>query len=205
MTRVGVVDCGISNLGSMLNALEFLGVESCVVQRPPELRDCSHVVLPGDGTFPSGMRMLRQRGLDEAVQAAAAAGKMILGVCLGMQLLAEQGEEFEPTNGLGLTAGRVVRMQPNDPTLPVPQIGWSEVSFYRETRLTAGIGERPSFYFMQSYAFADPSAPAVAGVCHYGGPIVAVIEQGHVFGVQFHPEKSQRAGLRLLRNFCELG
>ena len=95
-------------------------------------------------------------------------------------------------------------MTPDDPTLPVPQIGWNDVAFYRETRLSQGLGEHVPFYFMQSYAFADPSASAVAGVCDYGGPVVAVIEQGHLFGVQFHPEKSQRAGLAILKNFAAI-
>jgi glutamine amidotransferase len=121
-----------------------------------------------------------------------------------MQLMAEQGEEFELTRGLELTCGRVVRMAPNDPHLPIPQVGWNDVNFYRETRLSNGVGERAAFYFMQSYAFADPSASAVSGVCDYGGPVVAVIEQGNLFGVQFHPEKSQRAGLAILKNFAAI-
>ena len=119
-----------------------------------------------------------------------------------MQLLAEQGEEFGTTEGLGLICGRVTRMAPVDPRLLVPQIGWNDVKFLRPARIAKGLDERTPFYFMQSYAFADPSASAVAGVCDYGGPVVAVIEQGHVFGVQFHPEKSQRAGLQILRNFA---
>jgi glutamine amidotransferase len=121
-----------------------------------------------------------------------------------MQMLAERGEEFEPTRGLGLTCGRVVRMTPSDRRLPVPQVGWNDVHFLRETRLSAGLGAWSPFYFMQSYAFSDPSASAVAGLTEYGGQVVAVIEQGHVFGVQFHPEKSQQAGLRILKNFAAI-
>jgi imidazole glycerol-phosphate synthase subunit HisH len=203
VTNVAVIDSGISNVGSVRNAFEYLGIASYLASRPEDLKDCSQIVLPGDGSFPVGMRMLRERGLDEAIAASFRRGTPILGICLGMQLLAEHGEEFELTRGLELMSGRVVRMTPDDPALPVPQIGWNDVTFYRETRLSNGLGERAPFYFMQSYAFADPSASAVAGVCNYGGPVVAVIEQGHLFGVQFHPEKSQRAGLTVLQNFAK--
>jgi imidazole glycerol-phosphate synthase subunit HisH len=202
MTMVAVIDCGISNVGSVRNAFEFLGIESRLAQVPDDLKGCSHVVLPGDGSFPVGMRMLRERGLDHAIAEAVHRGTPLLGICLGMQLMAEEGEEFELTRGLELTCGRVVRMAPNDPKLPMPQVGWNDVKFYRESHLSRGLGERASFYFMQSYAFADPSASAVAGVCDYGGPVVAVIEQGNLFGVQFHPEKSQQAGLAILKNFA---
>jgi glutamine amidotransferase len=204
MTRVGIIDCGISNVGSVHNAFDFLGVESVLLRRPDGLDELSHLVLPGDGSFPTGMARLRQSGLDEAITEAVHRGTPLLGICLGMQLLAEEGEEFEPTRGLALTCGRIVRMAPQDAALRVPQIGWNDVEFLRGTRLSAGLGERATFYFMQSYAFADPSASAVAGVCDYGGPVVSVIEQGHVFGVQFHPEKSQRAGLGLLANFARV-
>jgi len=204
MIRVGIVDCGISNVGSVLNAFTVQNFETQLVHRPEEIRHCSHVVLPGDGSFPVGMQRLAASGLDGAIRDAVHAGKPLLGICLGMQLLAESGSEYEPTAGLALTAGRVVQMTPDDPSLPVPQIGWNQVTFYRTTRFTTGIGEHASFYFMQSYCFADPSAPAVSGICDYGGPVVSVIEQGHIIGVQFHPEKSQRDGLKLLSNFASL-
>jgi glutamine amidotransferase len=202
MIRIGVIDFGISNVGSVRNAFAFLGIEAKLVRGPACMAGCSHLVLPGDGTFPVGMSRLREAGLDEAICAAVDRGTPLLGICLGMQLLAEEGEEFEPTRGLGLTCGRVVLMRPADPRLPLPQIGWNDVHFLRETRLSEGLDEWSSFFFMQSYAFSDPSARAVAGVTEYGGQVVAVIEQGHVFGVQFHPEKSQRAGLAVLRNFA---
>lgn len=202
MTRIGIVDCGISNVGSVRNAFAYLGFDPHLVRQSDELRDCSHLVLPGDGSFPVGMKMLRETGLDEAIVGAVHRGTPLLGICLGMQLMAEEGDEFERTRGLGLTCGHVTRMKPD--RLPMPQIGWNDVTFYREARLAAGLEPPFSFYFMQSYAFADPSASAVAGICDYGGPVVAVIEQGHVFGVQFHPEKSQRAGLRVLANFMKV-
>jgi imidazole glycerol-phosphate synthase subunit HisH len=202
MINIGVIDCGISNVGSVRNAFRFLGIKSEIVRTPEALKDCSHVVLPGDGSFPVGMARLREMGLHHAIAEAAHDGVPLLGICLGMQLMAEEGEEFGTTRGLGLTCGRVIRIRPSDPKLRVPQVGWNDVSFFRETRLAAGLGGNSCFYFMQSYAFSDPSASAVAGVCDYGGPVVAVIEQGNIYGVQFHPEKSQRAGLALLANFA---
>lgn len=205
MTDIAIVDCGISNVGSVRNALEFLGIRSRLARAPEDLNGCSHIILPGDGSFPVGMQRLRTNNLDEAICAAAHRGMPLLGICLGMQLMAEQGHEFELTRGLELTCGQVVRMTPSDPRLPVPQVGWNDVEFYRETRLSTDLGDHASFYFMQSYAFSDPSASAVAGVCDYGGPVVAAIEQGNLFGVQFHPEKSQMAGLTVLKNFSAIG
>jgi imidazole glycerol-phosphate synthase subunit HisH len=204
MTCIGIVDCAISNVGSVQGAFQVLGFATRLLRAPDELETCSHVVLPGDGSFPVGMTRLQETGLDVAIGKAAHGGKPILGICLGMQLLAEEGEEFGLNRGLGLTCGRVVRMKPQDAGYRIPQIGWNDVVFYRETRLAAGLGDKASFYFMQSYAYADPSASAVAGVCDYGGPVVAMIEQANIFGVQFHPEKSQQAGLQILRNFAAL-
>lgn len=203
MTCVGIIDCGISNVGSVQNAFAFLEIKSRFVHVPKDLHGCSHIVLPGDGSFPVGMARLRELELDWAVIEAAHRGTPLLGICLGMQLLAEEGEEFGLTQGLGLTCGRVAQMK-GSAHHPIPQIGWNDVHFYRSTHLAADLGEIASFYFMQSYAYADPSASAVAGVCDYGGPVVSVIEQGHICGVQFHPEKSQRAGLCILRNFAAI-
>jgi glutamine amidotransferase len=204
MIRVGIVDSGISNVGSVRNALDFLGVENSPVFLPRELDGCSHIILPGDGTFPAGMKSLQQSGLDMALRKAAKAGKHILGICLGMQLLAAEGFEFEATTGLGLMPGSVVALAPDEKALPVPQIGWNALSFRKKSRLAEGLGQNPAFYFMQSFVFADPAADEVVATCDYGGPVVAMIERDNVFGFQFHPEKSQRVGLQLLRNFTTL-
>ena len=204
MIRVGIVDLGISNVGSVHNAFDMLGVENRRVHGPRELDDCSHIVLPGDGSFPQGMRRLHETGLSEATPRAARAGRPILGICLGMQLFADEGDEFEVTRGLGLIPGRVVAMEPKDKALPLPQIGWNDVTLRAGSSLVAGLGDRAAFYFMQSFAFADPEAPSVVALCDYGGPCVAAVQQENVVGVQFHPEKSQRMGLRLLKNFADM-
>ena len=204
MSKVGIIDSGISNVGSVRNALDFLDVENFPVFVPGDLDGCSHVILPGDGTFPAGMRSLERSGLDEALRKVAEAGKPILGICLGMQLLAAEGFEFEATKGLGLVPGSVIKLMPNEKALQVPQIGWNALLFRRHTRLAEGLGKNPAFYFMQSFVFADPAADEVVATCDYGGPVVAMIERGNIIGCQFHPEKSQRAGLKLLRNFTDL-
>ena len=204
MIEVAVLDYGISNVGSVQNAFDFIGVKSKLVHKAQDLADCSHVVVPGDGSFPEGMACLKQTGLDEAVLRAAECGKMILGICLGMQLFADQGEEFGVTQGLGLIPGRIVLMQPNDPALTLPQVGWNDVTMLDHSRLGDGLDGRAAFYFMQSFVFSDPSAPHVTARCDYGGPHVSAVEKGNVMGVQFHPEKSQRAGLRMLKTFAAL-
>ena len=205
MTRVAIIDCGISNVGSVQNAFSYIGVDARLAYRSGDIADCTHVVLPGDGSFPEGMSRLKSTGLDEGVYRAKAEGKMILGICLGMQLLADEGEEFGLTPGLGLVPGRVVLMQPGQDSLPLPQVGWNDVAFRDRSRLGQHMNGRAPFYFMQSFAFSDLSAPHVAAQCEYGCAHVSAIERDNVLGVQFHPEKSQRAGLRLLQNFAEMG
>lgn len=204
MTEVAVLDYGISNVGSVQNAFNFIGVKSRLVHQPREVADCSHVVVPGDGSFPEGMDCLKKTGLDEAVLRAAEQGKMILGVCLGMQLFAQEGEEFGLTKGLGLVPGRVVPMLPSDPALPLPQVGWNDVSLHPHSRLGLGLGGQAAFYFMQSFVFSDPAALYVTARCNYGGLHVSAVEKDNVMGVQFHPEKSQRAGLKMLQTFASL-
>jgi glutamine amidotransferase len=204
VTQVAVLDYGISNVGSVQNAFDFIGVKSKLVHKAQDIADCSHVVVPGDGSFPEGMACLKQTGLDEAVLRAAEAGKMILGICLGMQLFAAEGEEFGLTKGLGLIPGRVVLMQPSDPAMTLPQVGWNDITLRDHSRLGHELGGRATFYFMQSFVFSDPAAPYVTAQCEYGGPHVSAVEKGNVMGVQFHPEKSQRAGLRLLKTFASL-
>lgn len=204
MTQIAVLDYGISNVGSVQNAFDFIGVKSKLVHRAQDIADCSHVVVPGDGSFPEGMDCLKQTGLDEAVLRAAETGKMILGICLGMQLFAAEGEEFGLTGGLGLIPGRVVLMQPSDPAMTLPQVGWNDVTLRDHSRLGHELSGRAAFYFMQSFVFSDPAAPYVTAHCEYGGPHVSAVEKDNVMGVQFHPEKSQRAGLRMLKTFASL-
>lgn len=201
--RVAVIDCSISNLTSVQNALEFLGAEVSIVREPDAIGDPTHVVLPGVGSFGRGMASLRESGLDETVRAAAGRGTPLIGLCLGMQLLGESGYEFGHTSGLGLLPGVVRKVSPSDPSLRLPHVGWNDVEFRRQSFLTRDLGNSATFYFVHSYAYESADSPAVLGTCEYGGPFAAVMEQENIFGAQFHPEKSQRAGLTLLRNFLD--
>lgn len=204
MTKIGVIDCGISNIASVLNAFAHLGIAAESTREAKALGGYSHLVLPGVGSFPAGMAALRGSGLDNAIRKRAAAGTPVIGLCLGMQLLAEEGEEFGQTRGLGLIPGKIGRLTPDDAALRLPHIGWNLVAFRQQNALTEGLGDEATFYFVHGYGYADTDAGEVAGTCEYGGDIVALVARDNVFGAQFHPEKSQRAGLKLLENFAAL-
>lgn len=200
--RIGIVDYGVNNLTSVLNAFRHLGFSVEAVDSPVRLGGFTHLVLPGVGSFPSGMAHLRASGFVDALPRAVAAGMPLLGLCLGMQMLAEGSDEFETTQGLGLVPGRVGRL--SCAGLSLPHVGWNEVLLRRASRLMDGLDAGTPFYFVHSYAYAAPTEETVVGVCNYGGLVPAVIEHGNIYGTQFHPEKSQKAGLALLRNFATL-
>lgn len=204
MSVIGVIDSGISNIRSVTNALRAIGASYRQVVKPEDVDGCSHLILPGDGTFHAGMEQLHQSGLDDALIQAARQGKYILGICLGMQLLAQSSNEFGVCSGLGLIPGHVTNLVPADSAYPVPNIGWNCVQFAAHARLAKDEGESGVYYFMHSYAYSDPKGSYVAATFDYSGDVVAMIEHENLFGVQFHPEKSQQRGLKLLACFAEL-
>ena len=169
MVLVGIIDCGISNIRSVSNALTALGANHKRVTGPAELGNCSHLILPGDGTFASGMQGLAKRGLVEALSLEAEKGKPLLGICLGMQLLAREGNEYGRHSGLNLIPGCITRLQPADPSFPVPQIGWNHVHFSRGSRIANGLDEFATYYFMHSYVYDDPEAAYVSATFEYAG------------------------------------
>jgi glutamine amidotransferase len=202
MTRVSIVDYSMGNIRSVANAFEAVGGAVEIVSDPGALATAERIVLPGVGAFGDGMRNLRDRGWDEALgEHVLRRGLPFLGLCVGMQVLADVGTEHGEHQGLGWIPGRVDRLAPSDPAFRVPHVGWNDVAFEREDGIHRGLGERADFYFVHSYAFRPDDPSVVAGVCDYGGPFAATISAGNVYATQFHPEKSQRAGLTILRNF----
>ena len=203
--KVALVDYGAGNLRSVANALTVLGVEMHVAAGPDEIMDATHLVLPGVGSFGDCMGELAARGLLEPVRDWVTAGRPYLGICLGYQLLFEGSEETPGVAGLGVVKGMVRRFA-GQPGLKIPHMGWNAVVPRNPDQGPwAGLGGQPYFYYVHSY-FPVPTDPAViAAETHYGGEVfAAAIERGNLLACQFHPEKSQDAGLRLLRNFLDM-
>jgi glutamine amidotransferase len=200
--RITVVDYGMGNRRSVQKALEHVGAIVTVTGDPERLRDADGLVIPGVGAFPAAMASLRALGLIEAIRARAAEGTPVLGICLGMQLLFDRSVELEPTDGLGLLAGEVSPLRTGG--LRVPHIGWNEVSFTQPSPLTAALPAAGAAFYHVHSLVARPEHPEdVVGTTIYGESFATVVARGLVFGVQFHPEKSSRHGLRMLRSFVE--
>jgi glutamine amidotransferase len=202
---VAIIDYGMGNLGSVRRAVAELGSDAVLVKDPQHLSEYEQVILPGVGNFAEAMTLLRRAGWDEALRSAVIQGKAVLGICLGMQLLAERGTEggSEPISspGLGLLPGSVKRLSDLGCSLRVPHMGWNSVSICGDSPLMQGIPDGTDFYFVHSFAFSEVHAPEVVAACEYGIQMVAAVQDGNVFGTQFHPEKSSRAGFRILANF----
>ena len=201
---VAIIDYGMSNLGSVSHALTVLGAAPEIVERPEQLATASRIVLPGVGSFADGMAHLVDRGWVDAIRDQVAIGKPLLGICLGMQLLASRGTEGGEIAGLDLIPGDIVRLSELGCGLRVPHVGWNSVTGLSDAGpLFEDIPEDTDFYFAHSYAFLAGESSDVLAYVDYGIPIAAAIGRRHVRGTQFHPEKSSRAGFRLLRNFLE--
>lgn len=200
MSLVGIIDVGIGNLGSLKSAVYELGFDVCLISTSAALGECSSVILPGVGSFAHGMQAIKMAKMSEPVVAHVAAGKPTLGICLGMQLLFSIGEEGVECKGLGLIPGLVRRFEERA-SFQIPHVGWNDVSFVHQHPIWRGIKPGVDFYFVHSYrVVCDPEY--VVGQTNYGEDFPSVVARGNVVGVQFHPEKSQRSGLRMLENFC---
>ncbi len=196
---IAVIDYGRGNLGSVENALERLGMRAVVTQDPRVVEDARALVLPGDGAFHDAMSNLQSLGLLEPLKAALDEGRPFLGICLGYQLLFTESEEFGQGKGLDVIPGTVRRFPGG---LKVPHMGWNAVEHRGNLRIFDGIPSGAHFYFVHSYypSATDPSLPAAT--CTYGVTFPAAVGRGTLFATQFHPEKSQRWGLKLLENFA---
>jgi glutamine amidotransferase len=199
--EIAVVDYGMGNRRSVEKALEHVGVRASVTGDPAQLRAAAGLVVPGVGAFPRAMDNLRELGLDELLRERVAAGTPVLGVCLGMQLAFDSSTERGGAAGLGIIAGEVRALQPG--RLKLPHIGWNEVRFAR-SRLVEGLPQQCAFYHVHSFAPVPARAEDVLGTVEYGSSFVSAVEKGSFYGVQFHPEKSSAAGLRLLANFARI-
>jgi glutamine amidotransferase len=200
---IAVVDYGMGNRRSVEKALEHIGARASVSSDPAHLRAAAGVVVPGVGAFPRAMNNLRERGLDELLRELVAAGTPVLGVCLGMQLAFDSSTEQGGVAGLGIIAGEVRTLEVGQ--LKLPHIGWNEVRFSNpRSPLVADLPQKCAFYHVHSFAPVPAHEQDVLGTAEYGSPFVSAVEHGSFYGVQFHPEKSSAAGLRLLANFARI-
>jgi glutamine amidotransferase len=197
--RIAILDYGMGNLRSVEKALEHVGVTAKISNEAEEVRAADGVILPGVGAFPRAMERIHDLRLDELIAERREAGVPILGICLGLQLLFDSTSELGGAEGLGLLEGPVDGL--DAPGLKVPHIGWSPVRWERDSRLAEGIPSETPFYFVHSFA-PEPSEDELLGSAEYGTRFACAAERDNVFGVQFHPEKSSAAGLRLLSNFA---
>ena len=203
---VAIIDYGVGNLFSLKSSLSFIDAEAVVTSDPEVIKAASHIILPGVGAFPDAAAKLKATGLIDVIKSEVADGKPLLGICLGMQMLHSKSYEYGICDGLDLIPGEVVDMTPELPGgLKVPHIGWNALKFKGEkSKLYKYVNEGDCVYFVHSfYAKADPDC--ISATTEYGIELTASVERGNVYGTQFHPEKSGKVGLNILRAFCEIG
>lgn len=201
---IAIIDYGVGNLFSLGSSFRAIGAEVTVTSDPATIHQADRIILPGVGAFGDAADKLRRSGMADVLLAEAAAGKPILGICLGMQLLFEEAYEYGRHQGLGLLKGSI---RPIADIIPkdykIPQIGWNALHITRESPLFRGIHEGDYVYFVHSYYAADCEASVIA-TTDYGAPVTAAVANGNICGCQFHPEKSGGVGLAILRAFCEM-
>lgn len=207
--KVGVINYGVGNLGSVLKALETLKVIPLLAGNPTDLGTCDAFILPGVGNFTECMQILRTAGWeDEIKEEVLNKEKPLLGICLGMQLLAEFGNEgsvkTEGTLGLGLIPGKIRALKEMGCQIRIPHMGWNSVNFTKESYLFKGIPPGTDFYFVHSYGFETTGSKHIEATTQYGIEVAAAVGKGKIWGTQFHPEKSSRAGLKVIKNFLEI-
>jgi glutamine amidotransferase len=201
---ITVLDIGVSNISSVLKALKRENVDVHLTQKPEDINKAVKLIIPGVGAFGAGMTAIRQLKLYDSIRSAALERRIpLLGICLGMQLLAGTGRENGTHEGLGIIPqAEVVELNP-EMCPAIPHMGWNNLESNEGNPLLAGLTAKPDFYFVHSYHMVNIPSSAVVNRCTYGGPIAAAIAYGNILGTQFHPEKSQFNGLKVLRNFVE--
>ena len=207
MSEVAIVDYGINNVRSVRNAVDYCGFNPVVTHDASAIADASHVILPGVGAFGDAMNNIRGRGIDEILQRhVREKGKPFLAICLGMQLLAQTSEEHAdgnaPYSGLGWFDADIQRLQPSDPGLKIPHMGWNIVQKQRDHAVLAHIRDADlAFYFVHSFAMRCNDPGDIVGWAEYGQPVTAIVAKDNIVATQFHPEKSQDSGIELVSNF----
>lgn len=197
---IAVIDYGMGNLRSVEKAFQFLGFDAAIIDRPEQGEGATHLVLPGDAAFGDAMRNLVEEGWVDLILRAVEQGKPFLGICMGLQLMFDESEEGGKHRGLGMLPGKIVKFPVAE---RVPQIGWNQIAIKRSIEILDGIPEGSYFYFVHSY-YVDADDEHRAATTEYGLEYTSIAARDNAFGVQFHPEKSQQIGLRLLRNFAHL-
>ncbi len=200
--RITIVDYGMGNLRSVAKAFEALGCQTLVTSKVQDIQEAKAIVLPGVGSFGDGMDHLENLSLVGVLRQKVVEERTpFLGICLGMQILARKGYENGMCDGLGWIPGDVRKLEPVGVSLKVPHMGWNDVTAKTDDALFASLGPSPCFYFLHSYRLVCADPQVCVAACDYGGEFTAAIHRGNIFGTQFHPEKSQKPGLQLLRNF----
>ncbi len=199
---VGIIDYGMGNLLSVFHAVEMVGFDATYCKTPEDLDACDHLILPGVGAFDDCLLHLRASGFFESLhEKVIHQARPILGICLGMQAMAARSFEGGEHAGLGWFEADVVRLTPADSALRVPQIGWNNVDFTQDHAICRGVPKGADFYFVHSFWAQCTRPEQVLGICDYGGPVTAMLARDNIVATQFHPEKSQEHGLKLLENF----
>ena len=199
--KIAVIDYGMGNLKNVKNAFNFLGYSAKITGDFEDIKNATHLVLPGVGGFKDAMATLKRKCLVNPIKDAINEGRKFLGICLGMQLLFETSEEFGYSEGLGIFKGKVVKFDENAVNL-IPHIGWNDIEILKPLEEFKGIENKSFFYFLHSY-YCVPEEDIAAAVCDYYGKFTACVKKDNIFACQFHPEKSHKEGLALLKNFIE--
>ncbi len=205
---IGIIDYGMGNLRSVQKAFQRFGADTRIITAPAEVAQADKVVLPGVGAFAEAIQHLRDRGLVDPIRSTIDAGKPFLGICLGLQMLFDVSYEDGEYPGLGILPGKVVRFdwthRPEAADLKIPHMGWNQLRWTRPCPVLAGLESGEWFYFVHSYYVVPADESVICGRCEYGLEFTAMVWKDNVMAVQFHPEKSQRAGLKIVENFARM-
>lgn len=204
MSRIGIINYGVGNLHSVKNSLDYLNIPNKIINKPEEINNFEKIILPGVGAFGAAMKKLDDLKFANEIKIFASKKKPILGICLGMQLLFDEGHEHGQHKGLGLIAGKVLPFNEKIKNLPIPLIGWNSIKKNYESPLINNIETDATFYFVHSFYCKPSNKSATIATSDYGIKFSAIVGCGNIFGCQFHPEKSQSAGLKILSNFNKI-